>query len=76
MSKSSAKELAVVPTQTEEGETIVLKARKKGGYQSRPEEGAKPPKLQQKRSDIWIPSKAKSGAEESTKASSLVNASR
>jgi hypothetical protein len=76
ISKSSVKVAAPAPIHTEEGEIILLKARRKGGYQSRPEEGGKPLKPQQKKSDVWIPMKAKSGAEESTKTISLVNASR
>jgi hypothetical protein len=67
---------APAPIQTEDGEIIVLKARRKGGYQSRPEEGGKPLKPQQKKSDVWIASKATGGGEESTKTTSLVNASR
>lgn len=66
----------VTPIETEEGEVIVLKARKKKGYQSRPEEGAKPLKVQQKKSDVWKSSKASSGAVESTKSVNSVNTTR
>jgi hypothetical protein len=76
ISKGVVEDSAPAPIQTEDGEIILLKARKKGGYQSRPEEGAKPQKLHQKKSDVWIPSMAKNVAQESTKTNSLSNGSR